>query len=314
MPQVANMLRYIPLLRRFAYGEKCWIFELPNELLLMVFELLSLPSKACFALTCKPFLSMFGAVLKSKEFAFPHINVNSLGGTELDNDCRARAELLLRLQADPWWGPSWKYCGACLKLHSRDQFSALPPGYYEPPPEQTECKSPGIVALCPCIHLNASEKVRLIKELETGKVKNASNWHKCSIDYPNVGNVWDSDECDSDDSDGEDVTVKITIALSLTKLGELVVRTRYVVRPGIVRDLELWRVMCCPHSNIFDYLREDPEIFDTYCWLCQTTLHVDCSRDDQSWLQVTRCLGRKSPPACLTWRRQVETRYSYIHR
>jgi hypothetical protein len=302
MPQAVNMLRYIPLLRRLAPEEKCWIFEL-----------LSLPSKACVALTCKPLLSMFGAVLKNKEFAFPHADVNFWGGTEFDHNSRARTELLLRLQTNPWWGPSWKYCGACLKLHSRDQFPPTPLGDYEPSPDLA-CRDPGIVALCPCIHLNASEKVRLIKDLEAGKVKNASNWHKCSIDYPNVGNVWDSDECDSGDSDGEDVTVNITIALSLTELGELVVRTQYVVRPGIVRDLELWHVMCCPHRDIFDYLREDPEIFDTYCWLCQTTLHVDCSRDDQSSLQVTRYLGRKSPPACRTWRRQVETRYSYIHR
>lgn len=228
---------------------------------------------------------------------FPHIEFDYYGRERFRPSSRTRTELLLRLESGFWTRRWWKYCGDCLKLHPGSEIKESH-GRYDSPQERT-CYDPGIVVLCLCVHLNARGKIRLIKELEMGKVENPSNWHECELHYP-VGKTG--------------ITVDVTIALSLTELSELMVRTRYEVRPGVTGDLKPCRLMACPHHDIFAYLRGRPhgQVNDD-CRLCQTTIEVDRG-DDQSSVEVTRYLGGKSAPTCQTWRHQCETAYGRLHR
>lgn len=295
------MLRYIPLLGRLVptNSKTCQVLSLPNELLSIIFSHLSLPSQACFALTCKPLLKTFGTVLKDEALTFPHINFDYHGRELFDPNARTRTELLLRLQADPWRGRQWRYCGECLKLHPTREFTAPAPMEYDPRPEEAACMYLGVVALCHCVHLSARGKIRLVEMLERRQVEQPPNWHDCRIYYP------------------AGITVDVAIGLALTELGELVVRTRYVVRPGVIDgNLKPWRIMCCPHEDIFAYLRRGlaGRAGHDCCW-CQTAVQVDCGDEQSSSsVQVTRYLGGKRYPVCRTWRNQREKRYRDVHR
>lgn len=289
-----DILRYIPLLGRLVPREKrCVLLKLPDELLVMIFSQLSLPSQACFALTCKFLLERFGYVLKNEKFAFPHIHVNGHYVVSPLPNPRERTELLLRLRYFPLWGRGWNYCGCCLKLHPLDEFKFLA---LNPTPVVSWCIYPGIVVLCPCIHLNARRKIRLIEELEMGQLENSSNWHSCQWHY------------------SQGPTVDITIALSVTELGDLMVQTRYLVRPGRSNNFKTCAMVCCPHHNIFSYLdRVRPQQVGRDCNWCQTSIQAD--RDNkQSSLQVTRYLGGKIDPVSQSWSNQCEQNYSKIHR
>lgn len=298
-----DILRDIPLLRNHAPSRKrCVITRLPLELLDMIFSELSLPSQACFALTCKFLFERFGTVLKDKKFSFPHIEFGYYGTESKVPNPRERTELLLKLQSSKYGGRRWKYCGNCLKLHPAHEMNIRLEG--DDTPESATCRYPGIVVLCPCIHLNARGKIRLIKALESGKLKNASNWHECQFNYSGGTTTGTTTS----------PTVNVTIALSLTALGDLAVQTQYVVRPGMTGNLRIWSAMCCPHENIFKYLDNvSPRQVDKECRRCQTS--IEANRDyAQSSVQATRYLGEKTHPISQTWRNQCVRAYSQIHR
>lgn len=286
------MLRYVPLLNQLVTRAECRILDLPKELLLMIFERLSLLSQACFALTCKRLLSEFGEVLESSAFDFPHPTISNDGVQYFDPRWRTRFGLLLRLEGGRWLGGRWwKYCGQCLKLHPRHE---LIPDYESCfPPEQSRCRLPGIVTLCHCVHLNAREKIQLIEELETGKLKNPTHYHKCSFD----------------DAAGM-LPVEISIDISLSEMGELEVHTRYDIQHGVNHDLEPRQIYLCPHVYFFEGHRLAPGRY--YCKHCQTTREVSCG-NGQSSLQVMRNLGGKRYPAHRTWDNQCDRRYDWIH-
>lgn len=287
------IFRYVPFLGRIVSRNKCWILRLPDELPSIIFSRLSLSTQACFVLTCKFLLARFGAVLKNEEFAFPHITFDYHGRTHFSHSSRARTELLLRLQGGRfcWSGRWWRYCGGCLKLHPWYQVPFLHP---EENQEEAICFYPGIVAVCPCVHLNARGKIHLIQELKMGKVADPLNWHQCHKYYPTIG------------------TIDVTISLSLTELGELMVRTRYVVRPDqAARDGNPERIMCCPHRYFLAY-GPSSHINDN-CDNCQTSMH-GYRGDDQASVQVMRYLGGKRYPICQTWMNQCEWRYIQVHR
>lgn len=261
----------------------------------MIFSRLSLPSQVCFALTCKPLFAMFGAVVKNDELRFPHVEFDGHGRAIFDPTSRARWQLLIRLERRVQRRDGRYCCGKCLKLHPPREF----PWGLDYAPDERSCRYPGIVVLCSEVHLNARGKVRLIEALETGRVENASNWHKCRFEYKY--------------STGTRFDITTTISLSTTELSELLVDTQYKVRPGVLEIVH--GPMSCPHIDIFTYLRcRLPSQVSAECCWCQTTIQVNRGDDDESLVQVTRNLGGKSYPASRTWENQCEDRYRRIHK
>lgn len=292
LQRLCHILRYVPLLGFLIRG-KCRIVKLPYELLSMIFSELSLPSKACFAVTCKVLFEQFGNVLKDRRLAFPHPDISYDGTMGFLPRTREREELLLRLEGrrkGQWWLSNFHYyCGDCLILHPAWQIT----WYGDVPPEERRCIYPGVVALCSCVHLNARRKIRLIDDLEAGKIMNPHNWHECSVKDP------------------AGISVDIQIGLSVSEMRQLLVHIRYVVRPGVVGGLQPRRIMICSHCNIYhdlDQARYRKSHYD--CLRCQTDYRVD-GRPGQTWVQGTRNLGGKSHPVSRVWSNQCELGYRY---
>lgn len=291
-----SILRYVPFLDRLIRSRSCSILRLPKELLSLIVYNLSLPSKACFALTCKSLFEGFGAILEHKNLVFPHPEIDFDGRRRFVPSSREREQLLLRLQGR-WQGRwfSYRYCAGCLKLHPSHEFD----DYWQyRAPEEISCTQHGIVALCHHTHLNARAKIRMIQQLEKGVLENSWNWHECTL------------------SDPAGVAVDITIGFAITEIGQLLVHTRYVITPGAraIADRKPWRLMICPHRNLYAYLRQPgPDHAKYDCSLCQTSLQVDI-HDGQSEVTVTRNLGGKNHPVSRAWQNQREINYIYLHR
>lgn len=133
------------------------LLDLPFDILVVIFPLLSILSQACLALTCKSLYSLCGHVLKDNSLAWPRMSRTYeplLSQPEL-----LRNQFLFRLEND-----RWLYCAGCLKLHPRHRF-----GLPSDSPEKRQCKyHSGIVDLCPCIALTFFDRLRLEESLREG--------------------------------------------------------------------------------------------------------------------------------------------------
>ena len=87
----------------------------------------------------------------------------------------------------------------------------------------------------------------------------------------------------------------------------MLVHIRYFIGPEarIIVRLEPWRLMCCPHKNLYDCLRQPKPNHAGYnCRRCQTRFRVAIEHD-QSEVQVTRNLeGGKEDPVSKVWQDQ----------
>ncbi|RLL94617.1 hypothetical protein CFD26_102343 [Aspergillus turcosus] len=169
---------------------RCYLLELPTELLLEIISHLSVMPETCLALTCKRLLAISGAIFRSVRFSqdfaplFHHYrNGHSFVTT--------RWQLINLLENSRWWA-----CSKCLKLHPRDAFSSRE---LRRKPEDRACllgNFAGIVDLCPCKKLTFRDKLDLVELLKVrqlsvaalqsqfgGSIQQRFCWHSCSKDY-----------------------------------------------------------------------------------------------------------------------------------
>ncbi|KAF7117518.1 hypothetical protein CNMCM5793_006540 [Aspergillus hiratsukae] len=171
-------------------SSRCYLLELPTELLLEIISHLSVIPETCLALTCKRLFAISGAIFRSVRFSqdfaplFHHYrNGHSFVTT--------RWQLINLLENSRWWA-----CSKCLKLHPRDAFSSRE---LRRKPEDRGCllgNFAGIVDLCPCKKLTFRDKLDLVELLKVrqlsvaalqsqfgGSIQQRFCWHSCSKDY-----------------------------------------------------------------------------------------------------------------------------------
>lgn len=286
---------------------KCFIIDLPTELLALISAQLDPLSEACLALTCKRLLLISGPSLVSeclrfkKDFAplFRHYRTSQSFATE-------RWKLIERLE--DW---RWLACSRCLKLHPRAEF---PPKELRRSPSTRVCnlgELAGLVDLCPCVKLTFQDKAKLVKHLKDremltrlpASIFGSHNyderylWHSCTTSYGSTD-------------------LKISIYPELDEEGRLMIRTEYrmEIEPNMLgkqqhvtarfgcahRSMDLWLSSVCQTLYCHRY--------DTFCSsckrisgcsICETTLKCPQRRPRQSaetqkvvyffWTQ--RCLG-----------------------
>jgi hypothetical protein len=144
-------------------NSRCYLLELPTELLAMISEDLDPLAGACLSLTCKRMLVISGKSLVSdtlqfkKDFAplFHHYRSSHSFGAD-------RWKLLVRLEDDRWLA-----CSKCLKLHPRSAFTLKE--LRRNAADQRVCdfgEMAGIVDLCLCRKLTFQDKVNMVKHLK----------------------------------------------------------------------------------------------------------------------------------------------------
>ncbi|PYI08858.1 hypothetical protein BO78DRAFT_405547 [Aspergillus sclerotiicarbonarius CBS 121057] len=124
-------------------SKRCFILELPAELLFQIIGYLSMLPEACLALTCKRLFSICAIILDS---------------TPLHK--------------------RWQACSVCLKLHPRASFASKE---LRRKAEERSCdlgNLGGLIDLCPCKKLTFRDTTDLINLL-----KEHFSWHSCTHSY-----------------------------------------------------------------------------------------------------------------------------------
>ncbi|KAH8689619.1 hypothetical protein BGW36DRAFT_365389 [Talaromyces proteolyticus] len=291
-------------------SNRCFIMELPTELLAMVSDHLDPLSGACLAMACKRLLLISGASLVSdclqfkKDFAplFHHYRSNQSFQTD-------RWQLLERLEDERWLA-----CSKCLKLHPHVAFTSkeLRRESYLRACNLGELA--GVVDLCPCRKLTFQDKVNLVQHLKDREAftKMPSSilgshsyddrylWHSCKAIY---GNTEVSIEIYPEIDDDERLMIRTEYRLYVepNRLG----KHQYITpRFGCAhRSMDLWlssvcQTLYCHRYNSFCSACKRINV----CSTCDTTLkcpkkrpfHCQETNKMAYFFWTQRCLGRST--------------------
>ncbi|KAJ5092328.1 hypothetical protein NUU61_007198 [Penicillium alfredii] len=298
---------------------RCYLMELPTELLLEITLHLPLLPEAAFALTCKRMFAISGETLTSKSLRFardfaPLFHHYRNG----HNFVTPRWQFINLLE-----NTRWRACSKCLKLHPR---AAFPARELRRKPEARTCNVgdlAGIVDLCPCKKLTFRDKMDLIDHLRVRQISlNALKsefgnmvedrycWHSCKEQYGST-------------------ELHVSLFPELNAENGLVIRTEYqlTTEPGQVGKEECMTPRFgCAHRSVDLWLSGVYQtticrLFDSFCSSCQrisvcsackTTLKCPRKQPIQSeksgkvkflfWTQ--RCLGGTGAVPDATWAAQ----------
>lgn len=171
---------------------RCYLLELPTELLLEIISHLTVLPEACLALTCRSLFVISGAILDSKSLHFtPDFAPLFHHYRDKHNFATPRWNFINMLQDN-----KWQACSRCLKLHPRSAFS---PRELKRNKEDRICnlgELTGLVDLCPCKKLTFRDKMDLVDLLKMrqqsigllnaqfGKTnRQRFCWHSCTQQY-----------------------------------------------------------------------------------------------------------------------------------
>ncbi|KAL5047833.1 hypothetical protein BDW71DRAFT_196578 [Aspergillus fruticulosus] len=298
--------------------KRCFLLELPTELLLEIISHLSVLPEACLALTCKRLFSISATILDSKPLRFSRDFAPLFHHYRNGHSFATTRWQLIKILEDA----RWRACSRCLKLHLR---SAFPRRQLRRSAEARTCilgDLAGVVDLCPCKKLTFRDKLELVETLKIrqksvplltsqyGGGEDRFSWHSCSVEYgPTQIRVEIFPELDGDDQ------LRIRTEYHLTTVPGQLGEENYITgRFGCAhRSVDLWlsgvchTALCQPNENHCASCRRI-----SVCSSCNTLLR--CPRK-QPWLDepagratytfwTERCLGGASPAPDAVWAAQ----------
>ncbi|KAL4801379.1 cohesin loading factor-domain-containing protein [Aspergillus unguis] len=299
--------------------KRCYLLELPTELILEIASHLTVLPEACLALTCKRMFAISGAILDSKSLQFSRDFAPLFHHYRNGHSFTTTRWQLIKTLEDT----RWKACPKCLKLHPR---SAFPPRELRRRPEDRTCilgNLAGVVDLCPCRKLTFRDKVELVDilkvrqktvailESQLGGAKERFCWHTCSETY---GSTQLKIEIYPELDDEDRLKIKTEYHLT-TKAGQLGKEEFMSARWGCPhRSVDLWLSGVCQTTICQIYENRCASCRRiAVCNSCNTVLK--CSRkqpyrvDEESetatysfWTE--RCLGNASPVPDNVWAAQ----------
>lgn len=247
----------------------------------------------CFALSCKKFFGLFGAIAKHRHLRFPRQPEYQPRSDDENSLEISRTALLLRLE-----NKRWAYCARCLKLHRRRDFS-IPIKKYAP--LRRSCVDhAGIVDLCGCVSLTIGDRARLIKVLQSkAQLAGGPFW----IQTDQAGKVSLQHHCSTDKRASPGCKTDIYVSLQIEGDNELTARTRYVttLRPG-PKSVLYPRIYSCAHARLSFLPFRELGLDD--CPLCDTRFERQLVNDEPVIIDAKRNLGSCDQLADSHWFRQ----------
>lgn len=299
---------------------RCFLLELPTELLLEIVSYLTVVPAACVALTCRRFFSIAGMTLGSESLRFNR-DFARLFHHYRDRESfdTLRWEFLNLLEDN-----RWRICSRCLKLHPRNTFSLRE---LQRKPEARKCNLgdlAGIVDLCPCKKLTFRDKLDLVDHLHSRKKSMAlmadpfySNgasepycWHSCIVDYGSIEIRSDIFPM-LDENDGLLIHTEYQLSTSPGQLGKAECMTPRFGCPH--RSIDLWLSSVC-QTTICQI--QEPFCLACSrimaCSYCDTALRFSQGRprytgdsDKMTYcFQTQRYLGEATPEPSKAWAAQ----------
>lgn len=298
---------------------RCYLMELPTELLLEIVSHLTVLPEAALALTNKRMFAISGEILFSKSLRFsrdfaPLFHHYRNG----HNFVTPRWSFLNLLE-----NSRMKLCSKCLKLHPRDAFSARE---LRRKPENRTCnigELAGIVDLCPCKKLTFRDKLDLADHMRIrqvtlqalklefgGAVNDCYCWHTCTEQYGPT-------------------ELKTSLYPELDENDQLVIRTEYQLTTEIGqvgKEEFMTPRFGCAHRSVDLWVSSVHQtticrLFDTFCSSCQrisvcsacdtilkcprkAPFHSEKSGKATYSFSTERSLGGTSPVPDSTWAAQ----------
>ncbi|OJJ43781.1 hypothetical protein ASPZODRAFT_135807 [Penicilliopsis zonata CBS 506.65] len=265
--QMEMLLRSRTRTQKENKNERCYLLELPTELLLEIISHLSIVPEACLALTCKRFFAISGEILDSKSLHFTRDFAPLFHHYRNGHNFATPRWQFITLLEDS----KWRACSSCLKLHPKTAFSAKD---LRRKTDTRTCnlgERAGIVDLCPCKKLTFKDKTDMVEMLKVrrstvevlenqfsgGKAERLC-WHSCSEMYGSTElNVKIYPELDPNDH----LIVRTEYQLS-TQGGQLGKEENITPRFGCAhRSMDLWLSSVC-QSNFC-------HIDDSTCTSCK---------------------------------------------
>lgn len=248
-------------------NERCYLLELPTELLLEIASHLSVLPEACLAMTCRRLFAISAPILDSRSLRFtrdfaPLFHHYRNGHSFVS----PRWQFIKMLE-----NPKWRACSKCLKLHPRDAF---PSKEIRRKAENRACnlgEYAGLVDLCPCKKLTFRDKNDLVELLKVrqrsvdglaqqfgNRVNQRFLWHWCTASYGSTEmRIELYPELDHDDN----LIIQTYYQLS-TKAGQLGKEEYMTPRFGCAhRSLDLWLSSVCQTGAC--------RLYETFCSSCQ---------------------------------------------
>ncbi|KAL4780540.1 cohesin loading factor-domain-containing protein [Aspergillus varians] len=298
---------------------RCYLLELPTELLLEIMSHLSILPAACLALTCKRLFLISESTLDTKPLQFNRDFAPLFHHYRNGHSFATTRWQLVKMLEDT----RWRACSKCLKLHPR---SAFPPRELRRRPEDRTCilgSLAGVVDLCPCKKLTFHDKVELIELLKIrrnstallamqfGGVEERFCWHSCAESY---GSTQLKIEIFPELDDEDELRIKTEYHLT-TVPGQLGKEEHMTARFGCAhRSVDLWlagvcqTTICQVYENSCASCRRI-SICDSCNTLLKCSRQQPCRIDEESgtahysfWTE--RCLGSASAVPDATWAAQ----------
>lgn len=151
------------------YPDPTTIFNIPEELFLLVYARLRVADRVCLVLTCRRLYCKLG----SEALSHPDLTLLIDNGlVKYENGFPPRTELLRRLERDNHH--EWRYCVGCHILHKPSTFSkGIDYPKYSPRLftyricGMAKVLQTQVIKICSCIQISPRDKLSLIEYLKT---------------------------------------------------------------------------------------------------------------------------------------------------
>lgn len=286
----------IPLVSSFIsrIGRKrTTILHLEDRVLSNIYQGLSLVDGACLSLSCKRLYGLFGATLKQKQFDFPRLLQLRIPILCVNSTKVPRNQLLLQLE-----NHRWKYCGKCLKLHPRKEFSRASLQY---PARGGSCTEyAGIVDLCPCAAWTIRERGRIVKLLKS-RIDKLPEVQIGPFNFDRTGGPHLSHSCLLVTTPNHNGRVRMRIFID--KTDHLVVHARYTTHLSTrLARAGAEPIFPCPHVDLNSLTSSESPNRD--CPQCRSLIDRDFTLSQYKQIavfDVKRDLGSCKWPADSRW-------------
>lgn len=171
---------------------RCFLLDMPTELLLEIISYLSVAEAASLALTCRRLFLISDSILDSQSLRFNSDFAPIFHHYKDHHNFRTTRWQLIQLLEDS----KWRACSNCLKLHPK---AAFPSRELKRQPERRKCELgawAGVVDLCPCKKITFRDKAELIRQLRVRQTsmnvlgeqlgcgpREKFCWHSCATKY-----------------------------------------------------------------------------------------------------------------------------------
>jgi hypothetical protein len=243
------------------------VFRLNQDVLLMVFDHLSLVDQTCFSLSCKRYYDLFGHLTQRDEFKFPRLLELKAPLLCVDRPEVERNQLLIQLE-----DRRWAFCAPCLRLHPRREFT---PFALECPAFDRTChRDAGIADLCPCISLTIRDRAAVIEAIESSPLGyELKGPLKVCVDMQRQHFLLHTCSINTRVDRRLVVETSVEIAIFIDAGEQLWADTTYVSHYHTRGRMENWMepIFMCPHRDLFQFLASPR--YTSFCEVCDCRMH-----------------------------------------